>query len=243
MRLLISSIITISFFFPIFYVQASVETKKTECYELASYFVIARDWVSKRKSVISEPKTFPPPEKYTKSIQKAYKKKFNKDFNDKNMIAAVEAVITRAKNGDYDGNENWKDTKYSRSNSHLYESKFLPARFATEVQKEFNKKTGGNVKIKLTAPADLIVNLANEPDKWEVSAFDKIKANPHWSMKEPVIEQFPNGSFRCLLPETYKAGCIGCHTGEAGAKIHRSGKAGVSGGLGGGISIQYSKSN
>jgi hypothetical protein len=48
-------------------------------------------------------------------------------------------------------------------------------------------------------------------------------------------------AFRLILPEYYKAGCMGCHGGANGAKIHAGKSEGKVGELGGAISVAIYK--
>ena len=91
---------------------------------------------------------------------------------------------------------------------------FLPAIFAGQVARYFNKSTGGKITIKLTAPKDYIRNFLNKPDIWENRVIEEYFRANKISKGQPYFEEekvLGKKAFRFILPEYYDASCLGCH--------------------------------
>ncbi len=122
--------------------------------------------------------------------------------------------------------------------------RFLPAIFARKAATQFGKVSGGKMYLKLTTQDKYLVNASNKADAWEKGVIDKKFLNEDWDKGKTFSQMAKhNGkkAFRLILPEYYKGGCMGCHGGDNGAKIHASKKPGKVGELGGAISVAIYK--
>ncbi|OUR95437.1 hypothetical protein A9Q84_16520 [Halobacteriovorax marinus] len=159
------------------------------------------------------------------------------------LIDSIVSVIIKAVKGQYEGVFKYSPATHFKKGVNVYDNKFLPARYAVEVMKEFNARTEGKALLKLTAPDKLLVKRSNAPDEWEKKILNSIFSKAGYERGSPFSEVTTykgQKAFRQLLPEYYKKGCIGCHGAEAGQNgpnIHQSGKGYPLKTLGGGISI------
>lgn len=122
--------------------------------------------------------------------------------------------------------------------------RFLPAIFARKAATRFGEISGGKMYLKLTTQDKYLVNASNKADAWEKGVIDGKFVTAGWEKGKTFSEMAKhNGkkAFRLILPEYYKAGCMGCHGGDNGAKIHAGKKAGAAGELGGAISVAIYK--
>ena len=119
---------------------------------------------------------------------------------------------------------------------------FVPAVFARLVNESFSEAVGGEARIKVTAPENLVRNRRARPDPWELDVIERHLSSPDW----PTGEVFhgaasldDRGAYRVLVPEYYSEACLVCHGGPAG-EIDITGypmEGGALGDLGGVISI------
>jgi hypothetical protein len=131
-----------------------------------------------------------------------------------------------------------KDTKLDPK------GRFLPAIFARKAASRFGKVSGGKMYLKLTTQDKYLVNASNKADAWEKGVIDGKFLKADWKKGTTHSEMAThNGkkAFRLILPEYYKAGCMGCHGGKKGAGIHAGKSAGKVGELGGAISVAIYK--
>ncbi len=122
--------------------------------------------------------------------------------------------------------------------------RFLPAIFARKAATRFGETSGGKMYLKLTTQDKYLVNASNKADDWEKSVIDGKFLKGDWKKGQTFSELTThNGkkAFRLILPEYYKAGCMGCHGGDAGAGIHAGKSGGHEGDLGGAISVSIYK--
>lgn len=122
--------------------------------------------------------------------------------------------------------------------------RFLPAIFARKAASRFGEVSGGKMYLKLTTQDKYLVNASNKADAWEKGVIDGKFLNADWKKGKTHSEMAThNGkkAFRLILPEYYKAGCMGCHGGKNGAKIHAGKTDGKVGELGGAISVAIYK--
>ena len=124
------------------------------------------------------------------------------------------------------------------------QGRFLPAIFARKAATQFGKVSGGKMYLKLTTQDKYLVNASNKADSWEKGVIDKKFLDELWDKGKTFSQMAQHDgkkAFRLILPEYYKGGCMGCHGGENGAKIHASKKPGKVGELGGAISVAIYK--
>ncbi len=122
--------------------------------------------------------------------------------------------------------------------------RFLPAIFARKAAARFGQVSGGKMTLKLTTRDEYLVNVSNKADAWEKGVINSKFLKQGWKKGKPFSEiSKHNGkkAFRLISPEYYKKGCMGCHGGDAGAKIHASKMPGIEGQLGGAISVSIYK--
>jgi hypothetical protein len=118
---------------------------------------------------------------------------------------------------------------------------FVPAVFTYRVAALFTRKVGDLGYLKLTAPREVVRNLANAPDPWEDSVIKGKLAAPDWKKSDFFAEEASlNGkpAYRLLIPEYYEASCLSCHGEPKGASDITGGikEGGKLGDLGGAIS-------
>jgi len=128
---------------------------------------------------------------------------------------------------------------YYQPGTKKFDYKFLPARYAVEVMANFSNRTGGKVKLKLTAPTNLLVKKSNIADDWEAKVIEIFKKDGYekGSPYSEVVEQGGQKVYRQLLPEYYNKSCMGCHGKTGGPEIHNDKPVGKKGQLGGAISV------
>lgn len=146
------------------------------------------------------------------------------------LIDAIKGVVGDVVSG--------KDKKLDPKN------RFLPAIFARKAASRFGEISGGKMYLKLTTQDQYLVNASNKADAWEKGVIDGKFAVAGWEKGKTFSEMAKhNGkdAFRLILPEYFKAGCMGCHGGDNGAKIHPGKKGGTAGELGGAISVAIYK--
>jgi len=186
--------------------------------------------VTVNKTTIADPGKFNV-KKFIKKTKKNYKRASGKKFDKSNVLlsqlmTAVTRVVTNAKDGAYKGK--WPTGDYA--------NKFLPARFAREAGLEFEKLTNGRATIKLTTSGALLVNTDNKADAWENNVIESKFLTSGWERNKVFSEKTSDGH-RLILPEYYKSGCLKCHGGETGKKIHPGKISGELGDFGGAISV------
>lgn len=119
---------------------------------------------------------------------------------------------------------------------------FLPAVFARQVAEDFGAAMQGRMRIKLTAPKDIVRNRRNRPDEWESGVFEQRFRSGEWKKGEGWSESTTvdgRAAFRLMLPEYYQASCLACH-GEPKGELDVTGgkKEGLRlGDLGGAVSV------
>jgi len=146
------------------------------------------------------------------------------------LIDAIKGVVGDVVSG--------KDTKLDPK------GRFLPAIFARKAATRFGKVSGGKMYLKLTTQDKYLVNASNKADAWEKGVIDGKFLKADWKKGATHSEMTThNGkkAFRLILPEYYKAGCMGCHGGKNGAGIHAGKTGGNVGELGGAISVAIYK--
>ena len=124
------------------------------------------------------------------------------------------------------------------------QGRFLPAIFARKAASRFSSDSGGKMYLKLTTRDDYLVNKSNKADDWEKSVIQDKFMKAGWEKGKTYSEMAEHGgkkAYRLILPEYYKEGCMNCHGGDAGRKIHASKKPGNLGELGGAISVAIYK--
>lgn len=122
--------------------------------------------------------------------------------------------------------------------------RFLPAIFARKAATRFGEVSGGKMYLKLTTQDKYLINSGNKADAWEKGVIDGKFLKADWKKGETFFEMANhNGkkAFRLILPEYYKEGCMNCHGGEYGAKVHAGKTGGNVGELGGAISVAIYK--
>ena len=115
------------------------------------------------------------------------------------------------------------------------QGRFLPAIYARKVAAQFGKVSGGKMYLGIAS---------NKADAWEKSVIEGKFLDELWQKGKTfsqVTQHKGKKAFRLILPEYYKAGCMGCHGGTNGASIHAGKKAGRIGELGGAISVAIYK--
>jgi hypothetical protein len=123
---------------------------------------------------------------------------------------------------------------------------FIPAVFARLVNERFVDKLGGDAKVKVTAPLDLVRNRKARPDDWETAVLTEKFASEDWPKGQAFFEEVSvDGApaFRMLIPEYYSESCLSCHGGPKG-DVDVTGfpkEGGSEGDLGGAISILLKK--
>jgi len=88
----------------------------------------------------------------------------------------------------------------------------------------------------LTTSNALLINSENKADAWENAAIETKFLSAGWK-RNRVYSEKTSLSYRLILPEYYKSGCLGCHGGEQGKKIHAQPISGNLGDFGGAISV------
>ena len=124
------------------------------------------------------------------------------------------------------------------------DGRFLPAIFARKAASKFGETSGGKMYLKLTTRDDYLVNASNKADAWEKGIIDGKFMKADWEKGKTfseVAEHKGKKAYRLILPEYYKEGCMNCHGGDNGRKIHASKKPGSLGDLGGAISVAIYK--
>ncbi len=170
-----------------------------------------------------------------KNYEKATGKKFEKSGGNvgkaqEQLIQAIEQVVGDVVSG--------KDTALDP------QGRFLPAIFARKAASKFGEVSGGKMTLKLTTRDEYLVNASNKADAWEKSVIDGKFLKQNWKKGQSYSEVSEHGgkkAFRLISPEYYKKGCMGCHGGKNGAKIHASKMPGLQGQLGGAISVSIYK--
>lgn len=122
--------------------------------------------------------------------------------------------------------------------------RFLPAIFARKAAAKFGQVSGGQMTLKLTTRDEYLVNASNKADAWEKNVIDSKFLKQGWKKGQSysqVTQHKGKKAFRLISPEYFKKGCMGCHGGENGAKIHASKMPGLVGQLGGAISVSIYK--
>ena len=146
------------------------------------------------------------------------------------LLDAIKGVVDDVVSG--------KDKKLDPKN------RFLPAIFARKAATRFGEISGGKMYLKLTTQDKYLVNASNKADAWEKGVIDGKFVTADWEKGKTFSEMAKHDgkdAFRLILPEYYKAGCMGCHGGANGAKIHAGKSAGKAGELGGAISVAIYK--
>lgn len=146
------------------------------------------------------------------------------------MWNAINTVIDKAMSGEFKGR--WSDHPN-------FPGKLIPARFGSELVKEFNSLNAGAI-IRWTTSNELLVNAANKADEWEQGAIKNKFKDPKWKQGTPYFETV-GGDFRYALPEYFKTACMNCHGGEMGKIIHKGKGAAGSGSFGGILSVSLKK--
>ncbi len=168
---------------------------------------------------------------YEKSTGKKFKKgSGNVGKAQDQLIQAIEQVVGEVVSG--------KDTALDP------QGRFLPAIFARKAAARFGQVSGGQITLKLTTRDEYLVNPSNKADAWEKSVIDGKFLKQGWKKGQPfsqVTLYHGKERFRLISPEYYKKGCMGCHGGKNGAKIHASKMPGIQGQLGGAISVSIYK--
>ncbi|HTR14753.1 MAG TPA: DUF3365 domain-containing protein, partial [Roseiarcus sp.] len=119
---------------------------------------------------------------------------------------------------------------------------FIPATFGRLTDETFNRRAGGEARMKVTAPPDFIRNLKAEPDGWELKVIKNDFLSPKWPKGKAyseIVDENGRKAFRVAVPEYYVASCLACHGGPKG-DIDVTGypkEGGAVGDLGGVISI------
>lgn len=118
---------------------------------------------------------------------------------------------------------------------------FVPAVFTYRVAALFTRKVGDLAYLKLTAPKEVVRNLANMPDAWEDAVIKGKFTTAGWNKSDFFAEEAAlNGrrAYRLMIPEYYDAGCLACHGEPQGARDISGGtkEGGKLGELGGAIS-------
>jgi len=98
------------------------------------------------------------------------------------------------------------------------------------------------MKMELTAPKNYVRNRANRPDKWEHNVIESKFRDAAYMKGASFFESVSykgRDAYRFILPEYYKASCLGCHGEPKGEKDITGGKkeGGKLGELGGAISL------
>ncbi len=186
--------------------------------------------VTVNKKTIGDP-TLINVKKFIKKTKKNYLRSSGKKLDKSNvmlgqLLEAIKQVVTEAQSGKYA--DKWTKGDYA--------NKFLPARFARQTGLAFEKITDGKGIIKLTTSDDLLVNLANKADEWENKVIETMFLKPNWERNKVFSEKTSTG-YRLILPEYYKSGCMACHGGDQGKKIHSKPISGNIGDFGGAISV------
>ncbi|PCJ11259.1 MAG: hypothetical protein COB04_19370 [Gammaproteobacteria bacterium] len=207
---------------------ANIDLKQTAT-ELTTLLRSARS-VTVNKVTIDDPSKFVLADFVVKT-KSNYKDAAGKPFDDSDemlnhLMDAIVFVIGNAKEGRY--KDKW--------NSGDYAGKFLPARFAREAGLKFEQLTQGKATIRLTTSDRLLVNKQNKSQPWENLVIEQKFMASSWP-KNRIYDKYTKEGFQLLLPEYYNAGCLGCHGGEQGKKIHASPIAGELGDFGGAISV------
>ena len=169
------------------------------------------------------------------NYEKATGKKFKKGSGNigkaqDQLIKAIEQVVGDVVSG--------KDTALDPK------GRFLPAIFARKAAAKFGQVSGGKMTLKLTTRDEYLVNAANKADAWEKSVIDGKFVKKGWKKGQSFSELTQHQgkkAFRLISPEYFKKGCMGCHGGKNGAKIHASKMPGLQGQLGGAISVSIYK--
>lgn len=121
---------------------------------------------------------------------------------------------------------------------------FIPAIFGRLITERLQDKAATELRIKVTAPPELVRNRKSRPDPWEREIIETKFLSPSWTRGDIYYEAEKAGenerdAFRVLVPEYYSASCLTCHGGTKG-EIDITGypKEGASeGDLGGVVSI------
>ncbi len=169
------------------------------------------------------------------NYEKATGKKFKKGSGNvgkaqDQLIQAIKQVVGDVVSG--------KDTALDPK------GRFIPAIFARKAAAKFGQVSGGKMKLKLTTRDEYLVNAANKADAWEKGVIDGKFVTQSWKKGQSfseVTQHQGKKAFRLISPEYYKKGCMGCHGGKNGAKIHASKMPGLEGQLGGAISVSIYK--
>ncbi len=169
------------------------------------------------------------------NYEKATGKKFKKGSGNigkaqDQLIQAIQQVVGDVVSG--------KDTALDPK------GRFLPAIFARKAAAKFGQVSGGQMTLKLTTRDEYLVNASNKADTWEKSVIDGKFLKQGWKKGQSysqVTQHKGKKAFRLISPEYFKKGCMGCHGGKNGAKIHASKMPGLVGQLGGAISVSIYK--
>jgi len=229
-------------------------------FQLATLFRSSRAVVTKNKTLIGDPQKSLKGKSedafvndFLKKTKKNYRRSTGASFPIPDntplgearghLIDSIKVIIKKAVTGGYSKKFMYSSDAYFKEGSKKYDDKFLPARYATEVMKEFSSRTGGRILLKLTAPQKVLVKKSNAPDGFEAKVIETIFSKAGYEKGAPYSEMTKfegKEAYRQLIPEYYKKGCIGCHgskAGQDGPNIHQSGIGSSIGDLGGAISI------
>lgn len=232
--------ILISFVLSLWVVPAWSGEDEDIAVELTVLLRSARTVFVQNKSLIKNPRGAGiKVEKFMKLAFSNYKKRTGHDYKKAGgNMGKAQGMITEAIKGVVGDVISGKDKKLDPK------GRFLPAIFARKASTRFGEISGGKMFLKLTTRDEYLVNTSNKADGWEKGVIDGKFMNASWEKGKTFSEMAKhNGknAFRLILPEYYKAGCMGCHGGKNGAKIHASKKAGKAGELGGAISVAIYK--
>ena len=153
------------------------------------------------------------------------------------LLNSITTIVTNAKNGAYKGR--WVNHKRAFK---FYENRFLPARFAELLAEEFTRQSNNRAIAKLTVPDDFLSiirdgdeNKSTRADSWEQEMLSNDSSEGELLTQRATIEG--RDAYRYLKKEYYTSGCLLCHGGEAGERLHMGKKPGEEGDVGGAISL------
>jgi hypothetical protein len=223
--------IVLSFLFLIFSLAVSTTyAGKIETAESLAVLLLSARSVTVNKNTISNPSKFNV-KKFIKKTKRKYQRIRGKKFDKSNrllvdLMESIEQVIRNAKKGNY--KDWWPSADYANI--------FLPARFARETAILFGERSQGKAMIKLTTTNDFLINIDNQADEFEKIAIENNFLSSDWKRNQSISKETDEG-FRFLFPEYYSAGCLKCHGGETGQRLHPSHRSGKLGDFGGAIRV------
>ena len=210
---------------------------------LTQLILSAREVVVDNKTMIINPKRTPfKAEVFVQKTLEKYSSRGGAELDREHplvqaLLNSIATVVTNAKKGAY--KKRWLNHKKGFK---AYEKRFLPARFAELVTEEFTRQSNNRAIAKLTVPHDFLSIIRNgdenkpaRADDWEQEML--ITDSPIGELLTTRATIQDRDAYRYLDKEYYTSGCLLCHGGKKGERLHLGKKPGKEGDVGGAVSL------